>query len=143
MDEERGSLVSRARLAGTIAALAVAGGCASTPLAWQKPETGALAPAAELAECRDAAVREVNRHWPWFRYGPGAWGLPWRRDPFWPGWGPRSFAYSDPSRLELIQDLTAFCLRSRGYRLLPLPKGEPDKGETVPSPADGGAPQPP
>ncbi|WP_114377789.1 hypothetical protein [Elioraea thermophila] len=119
------------RLGLAMVVLAGLTGCAPTPLAWQRPDTGALASAAEIAECRDAAVLEANRRWPMFWYGPGPWAFPWRRDPFWPGFGPRAYAFSDLSRLELIQDLTAFCLRSKGYRLLPAPPAEP---ETVPDP---------
>ncbi|MCS6855129.1 MAG: hypothetical protein NZ523_10310 [Elioraea sp.] len=118
-------------------------GCAATPLVWQRPETGELAPAAEIADCRDAAVLETNRRWPLFWYRPGPWAFPWRRDPFWPGFSPSAYAWSDLSRWELIQDLTAFCLRSKGYRLLPLPPTERDRtpdAEPAPPPGRGSAP---
>ena len=116
-------------------ALAVAAGCATTPLAWQRPDTGARASAAEIAECRDAAVLEVNQRWPFGWYGPQPRHLRWRHDPLWFGYFPHRYAFADLSRLELIQELTGFCLRLKGYRLLPAPLAQPEVDQQpVPDP---------
>ncbi len=123
-------------------ALAAAAGCATTPAAWRKPDTGALASAAEIAECRDAALLEVNRRWPWGWYGPGPTMFPWRRDPFRFGYFPYGYAFADLSRLDLIQDLTGFCLRLKGYRLLPAPSPQPE-ADAQPAPDPGPAKTPP
>lgn len=129
-----------ARWVGWMGLVALAG-CAATPLAWQRPDTGAIASDAEFAECQQAALLEVNRRWP-VRYG--AWGAaPWR-DPVWPGWGVRSGMSWELSRLEAVQNLTGFCMRVKGYRLLPLssPAKEGPTSEAPPPGAPGSAVDP-
>ncbi len=123
-------------------ALAATAGCATTPVAWQRPDTGVRASAEEIAECRDAAVLEVNRRWPWAWYGPGPRGWPWRHDPLSLGYFPHRYAFADLSRLELIQELTGFCLRLKGYRLLPAPPPQPGVDrEPFPAPQHTPPPQ--
>jgi len=87
---------------------------------------------------------EANRRWSlYFWAGRGPWAFPWRRDPFWPSFMPPAYAFPDLSRLELIQDLTTFCLRAKGYRLLPLPAKEPDPARKDERPLRTGADDPP
>lgn len=112
--------------------------CASRPYGWQREADGAWASDEVLRRCHEQAVMEVNRSPTFaFGFGYGGWGWPGPR-PFWPGWG-LGFGYAPGwgvSRLEAIQDMTAFCMRVQGYRLAPLPEG-PDQAppEDKPPPA--------
>jgi hypothetical protein len=105
-------------------AAAVLSACAKRPHGWQREADGAWATDEVLRRCHAEAVAQVNR-WPAFAFGFGydGWGWPGPR-PFWPGWGV-GFGYAPGwgvSRLEAIQDMTAFCMRVQGYRRAPLPE---------------------
>lgn len=114
--------------------VAVAAACASRPYGWQREADGAWATADELRACQQEAVAQVNRSPGFaFGFGYGAWGWP-GPGPFWPGWG-LGFGYAPGwgvSRLEAIQDLTAFCMRVRGYRLAPVPEQPPTAPDAKP-----------
>ncbi len=135
-----------ARWVGVLGLLALAG-CATTPHVWQRPDTGALASEAEYAECQQAALLETNRRWPvWYGgFGTYYWRGPYWRDPFWPSWGARSGVSWELSRLETLQNLTGFCMRVKGYRLLPLSPAakEGPASDAPPQDATGSADDPP
>lgn len=125
------------RLATLGLAAIVAAGCAARPHGWLREADGAWASPAELQACHQEAVAQVNRSPAFaFGFGYGAWGWPGPR-PYWPGWG-WSLGYGPGwwgmSRLEAIQDLTAFCMRVKGYRLVPLPD-RPAETDKPPAPA--------
>lgn len=107
--------------AAVLAALLVSG-CASRPYVWQRDTDGARATQAEVDHCYREAVMQANRTAPFgYGWGWGGWGWYGPR-PFRPGWG-LGFGYPPGlARLETIQDLTAFCMRIQGYRLVPLPE---------------------
>lgn len=117
-------------------AAAALSACASRPLGWQREADGAWASDEVLRRCHEQAVMEVNRSPAFaFGFGYGGWGWPGPR-PFWPGWG-LGFGYAPGwgvSRLEAIQDMTAFCMRVQGYRLVPLPEDAPPPVEDEPPP---------
>lgn len=102
----------------------LAAGCATTPHAWQEPDTGALAPAQEIATCQTEADREAQRSvmlhgwgggWGGFGY-PGPWG--YRRAV--PGWG-LGMAWSPGLAIaQRSQELMAFCMRLKGYVWAPV-----------------------
>jgi hypothetical protein len=110
--------------------------CAKRPHGWLREADGAWATAEEVRACHQEAVAEVNRSPAFaFGFGYGAWGWPGPR-PFWPGWG-LGFGYAPGwgvSRLEAIQDLTAFCMRVQGYRRAPLPEQPAAAEEKPPTP---------
>lgn len=111
--------------------------CAGRPQGWQREADGAWASDEVLRRCHEQAVMEVNRSPSFaFGFGYGGWGWPGPR-PYWPGWG-LGFGYAPGwgvSRLEAIQDMTAFCMRVQGYRLAPLPEESPPAVEDKPPPA--------
>ncbi|WP_297857258.1 hypothetical protein [Elioraea sp.] len=114
-------------------AAALLAGCASRPLVWERDSDGARASEAELRECHQQAVAQVNRS-PVYAFGLGlGFGGWYGPRPWWPGWG-LGLGYHpgwSVSRLEAVQDLTAFCMRVRGYRLVELP--EPPPSEEAPA----------
>lgn len=94
-------------------AAAVLAGC--TPVQWQDPVTGALPSAGEQDYCSSSAFHEARRQAffasmmrrPYFdRFGR------FRHDPW------SRFGYADQWSLE--QDLYSYCMRARGYRLVPV-----------------------
>lgn len=129
----RAMLVAMPRLRLLALSLAVlVAGCASRPYVWQRMSDGARAPQEMLNRCHQEAVAQANRTAP-FAFGWGGWGWYGPR-PFWPGWG-LGFGYAPGwgfSRLEVIQDLTSFCMRVQGYELVPLPEGAPVTGSPPP-----------
>lgn len=126
----------RSRVMPVVAAALLAG-CASRPLVWERASDGARASEAELRECHQQAVAQVNRS-PSYAFGLGlGFGGWYGPRPWWPGWG-LGFGYHPGwgvSRLEAVQDLTAFCMRVRGYRLVELP-GPPPAEEAPDASAD-------
>ena len=107
-----------------LVALVALAGC--TPMQWVRD--GAVPPVEALEEdsasCRQQAWREAQyRAWAYRPY----WGPAFmRRDPFgrsftaWPyGPSPYSF-YADPAFEETR--LADFCMRAKGYELVPVPK---------------------
>jgi len=119
-----------------VALLLAASGCAIAPRAWQNPATGAFASAEEIRECQGAAQLEAQRS----VLSGVCFGVGWGRGAFYPGWG---WGYAPGASLNLAilqrsQDLTAFCLRLKGYALLPV---RPEAGAAPPA-VDAPAPQP-
>lgn len=101
------------------------GGCGPSMM-WARPNTSYETAQVDAAECgrlaRDEAWRESFFYGPGF-YGPGMFGPPffgpygpygWRRDPFYRD------AYRGYPREWRESDLQGFCLRSRGYQLVPV-----------------------
>jgi hypothetical protein len=93
--------------------LGVAAG-ACTPMQWQHQALGVTPSQAEVGECNQSAFYEANRQaffydfaWPRYYYGrPGH--RPWPR-------------YSSSDRFFLERDLFDYCMRAKGYRLVPAP----------------------
>lgn len=99
------------------------------PLAWQRPNTSLADADLDSRECaglaRDQAFRESFFGSPYGYYGPsygsyafgGAypWGYRRRHD----------YGDSFMWRSQRESELQAFCLRARGYRLLPVSPQEP------------------
>lgn len=113
---ERGA--SKFLLAIGLLALA---GCAVTPMTWFRPGVSQLQMQEEAAECGRLAEQQAYRESWAYGYG-GTWG-PWgatrpydrfsrRRDPF---WGHNTMF----DRMNREQSLRDFCMRSRGYDLVP------------------------
>ena len=122
-----------------LALLLAAAGCAVAPRAWQNPTTGAFATAEEISACQGAAQVEAQRS-VFADAGFAGFGFGWGRRGYYPGWG---WGYTPGVSLNLAilqraQDLTAFCLRLKGYALLPV---RPEAGAVPPS-GDAQAPQP-
>lgn len=95
--------------------------CARTPHAWQNPATGDLAPASVIDQCHAEAQLEAQRSV--FLYGwPSPWmGFGWGRGHYVPGWGVGAgWSSLNMAMLQRAQELTAFCMRIRGYAWLPL-----------------------
>lgn len=102
-----------------LAGVTALAGC-GPPLVWQHRSFGTPPTQAEVDECRRDAYLEANRQafyydfaWPRY-YGWSGWYG-------WPGWYGYDPFYRygpyDPYLLE--QDLYRFCLRARGYHLVP------------------------
>ena len=88
-------------------------GC-GTPARWEKPGVSDVVTATDITECRRAASQEA------FLYAPYGWGLPlwpYRRGS-WFYWQ----QYQDSQRFYAENRLTAFCMRNKGYELVPIPK---------------------
>lgn len=101
-----------------MAILTVLVGC-GPPMEWTKPNVSMAEMEADTAECaslaRDQAFRESYTmpfgYYPWSPYG-------------YPGFRRRFYGgFHDPfmSRMQREHELRSFCLRSRGYRLAPVP----------------------
>jgi hypothetical protein len=107
--------------------LAAAAGC--TPLHWVRQDTGPEQFRQDMAQCQQEAWREAS--WRSSLYRPlaplmveDAYGrrfLAWPRSPFNDPWGERFF---EESRL------TSFCMRAKGYELVPADKIQPSPGGT-------------
>jgi hypothetical protein len=103
---------ARRSLIGLCLGLAAA---ACTPVQWQHATLGVAPSDAEKGECNQSAYYEAQRQA--FYYGDFAWphrfyGRPYRP---WP------YHYSTSDRFFLEQDLFNYCMRSKGYRLVPTP----------------------
>ncbi len=119
-------------LASALFLATMTAGC--TPLQWERPGFGPGVAQADWDECSRAAYGEAQREA--FTYG--YWGPPgyWRRgyggrayfvfDPFWPHYGGGGFLRE--------AELRDFCLRSRSYRLVPVP-APPPAAPPLPAPA--------
>jgi hypothetical protein len=94
-------------------ALLILTGC-GTPMRWEKPGIVGEAQAADQADCRSAARYEAMRMFP---YGLGM-----------TSYGPYSSATSralwlqrtDSERFFAENRLAAFCMRNKGYELVPI-----------------------
>ncbi|WP_144184041.1 hypothetical protein [Elioraea rosea] len=120
----------------------LAAGCATVPHAWQNPETGALASAEEMTECRIEADREAQRSVMLYGWGGVAYPWGWRRGYVAPGWG-MGWASPGLAISQRAYELTAFCLRVKGYRWLPIQPttASPPAGSEGDAPADGKPPE--
>jgi hypothetical protein len=87
-----------------------------TPARWEKPGVTDEVVASDMTACRQAAVQEANRYpfgyYP-FGFGPPVWGG--RRGNFML-WQMRQ----DNDRFYAENRLTAFCMRTKGYELVPV-----------------------
>lgn len=94
-------------------------GCGQA-MQWYRPDTTLEAADLDARECRAAARDEAFRES--FFYGP-----PFYSFPYYGPRGPRHWRdpFYDPffARDQREQDLQDFCLRSRGYQLVPVPVG--------------------
>lgn len=98
-------------------------------LQWHKPNTSAEAVQLDAKECRVAARDEAFREN--FLYGPPFYSFP--------SYGPRGLRhwrdpFYDPffAREMREQSLQDFCLRARGYQLVPMSK-QPEPQQGAPS----------
>ena len=93
-------------------------GC--TPMEWVKPDATPEQAEADSIECRQAAWQEAHSHWYYQPFGPLGFRDALGRPVFaWPyGWGGDPFA--DPALQE--SRLALFCMRSKGYELVPSEK---------------------
>jgi len=95
-------------------ALLLAVAACGAPARWEKPGVSAEMSATDSVDCRRAASQEA------FLYNPS--GLP---PPLWPyrrGYSLNWQQYQDSERFYAENRLTAFCMRNKGYELVPLPK---------------------
>ncbi len=95
-----------------VAAAALLQACATSPIAWMKPEADPRASRGELDDCRNLALDEMWRM-SWERMWPPAFYNPLfmpptyaAAQPFWLGGSGR----------DLEQKLVDFCMYSKGYR---------------------------
>lgn len=87
---------------------------ACTPMQWQSASLGVAPSKAEIDECNQSAFYEAQRQSFLYDYGwPRYYGRPW-------GPWPR---YSPNDRFFRERDLFDYCMRSKGYRLVPAPSG--------------------
>jgi hypothetical protein len=84
--------------------------CCGTPTHWEKPGVSSAMTATDAVDCRRAASMEAFLYQP--RLPPPLW--PYRR----PSWK----QLEDSERFYAENRLTAFCMRSKGYELVPIPK---------------------
>ncbi len=103
------------RLILALSAALLAAAC--TPMEWARPGTPFQQMQADSADCNDLAWRESYRLSLWD---------PWYAWPGHPIHGRRYPTYGrDPMmwRMQRERDLHDFCMRARGYRLVPVPVG--------------------
>ena len=96
-----------------LALLLAVTGC-GTPARWEKPGVSNELTATDITECRRAASQEA------FLYSPYGWGVPlwpYRRGS-WLYWQ----QYQESQRFYAENRLTAFCMRNKGYELVPIPR---------------------
>jgi len=104
------------------AALAFLLACACTPMQWQKEDFSAEQLRADEQECRQLAWREASyRSW----HYQAMIGPVFARDPSGRGffvWPTTSMV--DPYGYQLMEEnrLAQFCMESKGYLLVPVPK---------------------
>jgi hypothetical protein len=87
---------------------------ACTPMQWQHGALGVAPSETEVGECNQSAYFEAQRQafyrdFAWPRYYGRPWG-PWPR-------------YTTGDRFFLERDLFDYCMRAKGYRLVPAPAG--------------------
>jgi len=105
---------------GPIAALAAAL-AACTPMQWSKQDASAEQLAEDQRACEEQAYREaISRYWGYHEIGPAVFqDSLGRRFNVYPS-GP----FADQFGNQLMEEsrLTSFCMRSKGYELVPAPK---------------------
>jgi len=89
------------------------------PARWEKAGATELMTETDMVDCRKAASQEAFRYfafnWGFPFYGPTFWGYAGR--PSWLMWQARL----DSDRFHAENRLTAFCMRNKGYELVPIP----------------------
>jgi hypothetical protein len=100
-------------------ALLLALGACAAPTHWEKPGVTEEVLAHDLTDCRQAAAQEAMRY-P-YGFGPpfGAYG---RSSYFL--WQQRQ----ESDRFYAENRLREFCMRNKGYALMPIPKAPPNPG---------------
>ena len=113
MSAREGDHITAMRKVVPVALLLTVAAC-GTPSRWEKPGVSAEMSATDAVDCRRAASQEA------FLYNPS--GLP---PPLWPyrrGYWLTWQQYHDSERFYAENRLTAFCMRNKGYALVPIPK---------------------
>ena len=112
----------------------------STTTRWEKPGATAEMVSTDLTSCRQAAVQEANRSFPYYPWGWGGLG--------WGGWGwgygPRNWMLwqmrADSERFYAENRLAAFCMRTKGYEQVEV---RPPQTQAPPPPPPPPSPEPP
>jgi hypothetical protein len=119
-----GNLRGTSHVLAFVAAATLLQSCATTPIAWMKPDADQKASLGEFYDCRKLALDEMWRM-SWERMWPPAFYNPMfmppmyaAAQPFWLGGSGR----------DLEQNLIDFCMYSKGYRH----SGVPPKASGVP-----------
>ncbi len=114
----RFAMNDRTPLAGVLAAVGLAATVAAcTPLRWEHPQFGFANAEADQQECNTLAWRES------WRYGPGfnMWDFPY----YYRGRDGRLYHRAYPgfhySPFQEERRLRDYCMRSKGYRMVPVP----------------------
>jgi hypothetical protein len=124
------------RIAPFLVMLAVAG--CGPAMRWDKAGATDETAAADMTSCRQAAMQEANRYYPFGYYPSGFGTLGW-------GWGLYRSNWSlwqirqDNDRFYAENRLTAFCMRTKGYEQVPVQQA-PQTQAPHPPPA---SPEPP
>ncbi len=94
--------------------LVMAASC--TPLRWEKPGATAGQTSAAEADCEEESK---SKSWQdqWTDDWPPPWYDPTYMPPYY-GVGPVPFWRDYPQTFELEEDMTRFCMHSKGYRLI-------------------------
>ena len=107
-----------------------------TPMRWDKPGATDQMVQTDMSACRQAAQIEASRYYPYYPWGwAGGWGWGWgygRRSGLW--WSMRA----DDERFLTENRLTSFCMRTKGYELVPIQ--QQPQTQAPPPPA---SPEPP
>jgi hypothetical protein len=125
-------MTARTRLAPALL-LSIA---ACTAMRYDRPGAAAEQVAFDIGQCRDLAIRQ-SFYYPSYGF------------PFGPGYAshyPGAYlGYQNQIELDRLQyehDLTEFCMRSRGYQLVPDTGQPPDQGITRSAPPSSTSPAP-
>jgi hypothetical protein len=106
-------------------------GCGA-PARWEKAGVSEQVIADDMVDCRKAAQQEAFRsfgfNWGFPYYGPAFWGRAGRTN--WLMWQ----AQLDSDRFYAENRLTAFCMRNKGYELVPIPPPQTRFPQTPPAP---------
>lgn len=109
------------RLPVLLAALGLTALAACTPMRWDKPNASPEVSQADLADCRNQASREAFQYSFAYGYGPFyMFGPRYRYSPF---WRPYGFYGIADDRFYQENRLTNFCMRNKGYELVPAEQG--------------------
>ena len=134
MDTRRDHITGMRKILPVLLLLAVA--ACGTPARWQKPGVSDEITEDDMKSCRQAAWQEANRYYP-FGYYPFGFGPP--------VWGGRRGNYmlwqmrQDNDRFYAENRLTSFCMRTKGYELVPVQQAPQTQAPQTP-PA---SPEPP
>jgi hypothetical protein len=88
-------------------------GC-GTPARWEKPGASDAMTISDVTDCRRAASQEAFLFAP-YGFPPLLW--PGRRG-YWLNW----YQMQESQRFYAENRLTAFCMRNKGYELVPIPR---------------------